>query len=409
MKNNEKSLKQRAKTLIGVMALVITFTVPQNVIAVQQIQGEVIGESILAEMTLEEKVAQMFFITPEALTEVDLVTEAGNTTEAAFSEYPVGGIIYFGQNMESREQVSAMLRRMQDISEKQINIPIFLATDEEGGRVSRLYGGAITDIPYVGDMYSVGKSEDSSEAYQAGRTIGSYMKELNFNVDFAPVADIYSNPENTVIGDRAFGSTAELVSEMVPMAVKGLQSEGVLATLKHFPGHGDTADDSHNGYASSYKTMEELEQCEFLPFYAGIQSNAAFVMMGHISLPNVLDDETPASLSYEIVTEILREKLQFNGIIITDALNMGAIAQNYSSGEATVMAVEAGVDMLLMPADFKTAYETLINSVQEGRISEERINESVLRILQTKRKMKKMNYKDEEEAGKCIAEIVEQN
>lgn len=409
MKNNEKSLKQRAKTLIGVMALVITFTVPQNVIAVQQIQGEVIGESILAEMTLEEKVAQMFFITPEALTEVDLVTEAGNTTEAAFSEYPVGGIIYFGQNMESREQVSAMLRRMQDISEKQMNIPIFLATDEEGGRVSRLYGGAITDIPYVGDMYSVGKSEDSSEAYQVGRTIGSYMKELNFNVDFAPVADIYSNPENTVIGDRAFGSTAELVSEMVPMAVKGLQSEGVLATLKHFPGHGDTADDSHNGYASSYKTMEELEQCEFLPFYAGIQSNAAFVMMGHISLPNVLDDETPASLSYEIVTEILREKLQFNGIIITDALNMGAIAQNYSSGEAAVMAVEAGVDMLLMPANFKTAYETLINSVQEGRISEERINESVLRILQTKRKMKKMNYKDEEEAGKCIAEIVEQN
>ena len=409
MKNNEKSLKQRAKTLIGVMALVITFTVPQNVIAVQQIQGEVIGESILAEMTLEEKVAQMFFITPEALTEVDLVTEAGNTTEAAFFEYPVGGIIYFGQNMESREQVSAMLRRMQNISEKQMNIPIFLATDEEGGRVSRLYGGAITDIPYVGDMYSVGKSEDSSEAYQVGRTIGSYMKELNFNVDFAPVADIYSNPENTVIGDRAFGSTAELVSEMVPMAVKGLQSEGVLATLKHFPGHGDTADDSHNGYASSYKTMEELEQCEFLPFYAGIQSNVAFVMMGHISLPNVLDDETPASLSYEIVTEILREKLQFNGIIITDALNMGAIAQNYSSGEATVMAVEAGVDMLLMPADFKTAYETLINSVQEGRISEERINESVLRILQTKRKMKKMNYKDEEEAGKCIAEIVEQN
>ena len=409
MKNNEKSLKQRAKTLIGVMALVITFTVPQNVIAVQQIQGEVIGESILAEMTLEEKVAQMFFITPEALTEVDLVTEAGNTTEAAFSEYPVGGIIYFGQNMESREQVSAMLRRMQNISEKQMNIPIFLATDEEGGRVSRLYGGAITDIPYVGDMYSVGKSEDSSEAYQVGRTIGSYMKELNFNVDFAPVADIYSNPENTVIGDRAFGSTAELVSEMVPMAVKGLQSEGVLATLKHFPGHGDTADDSHNGYASSYKTMEELEQCEFLPFYAGIQSNVAFVMMGHISLPNVLDDETPASLSYEIVTEILREKLQFNGIIITDALNMGAIAQNYSSGEAAVMAVEAGVDMLLMPADFKTAYETLINSVQEGRISEERINESVLRILQTKRKMKKMNYKDEEEAEKCIAEIVEQN
>lgn len=409
MKNNKKSLKQRGKTLIGVMPLVIMFAVPQNVIAVQQIQGKVIGESILAEMTLEEKVAQMFFITPEALTEVNMVTEAGNTTETAFSEYPVGGIIYFGQNMESREQVSAMLRRMQDISEEEIGIPIFLATDEEGGRVSRLYGGTITDIPYVGDMYSVGESEDSSEAYRVGRTIGNYMKELNFNVDFAPVADVFSNPENTVIGDRSFGSTADLVAEMVPMAVNGLQSEGVLATLKHFPGHGDTADDSHNGYVSSYKTMEELEQCEFLPFYAGIKSNAAFVMVGHISLPNVLNDQIPASLSYEIVTEILREKLQFNGIIITDALNMGAIAQNYSSGEAAVMAVEAGVDMLLMPADFKTAYETLIDSVHEGRISEERINESVLRILQMKRKMKRMSYEDEREEEKCIAEIVEQN
>ena len=223
------------------------------------------------------------------------------------------------------------------------------------------------------------------------------MEELNFNVDFAPVADIFSNPENTVIGDRAFGSDAELVAEMVPMAVKGLQSEGVLATLKHFPGHGDTAEDSHSGYARSYKSLDELENCEFLPFRTGIEANTSFVMMGHISLPNVLDDQTPVSLSHEIVTDILRKKLQFSGIIITDALNMGAIAQNYSSGEAAVMAVEAGVDMLLMPADFQTAYEGLINAVYEGRVSEERIDESVLRILQVKRKMREMSSKNDEE------------
>lgn len=387
MKNNEKSLNHIAKTLILITAMGVMFTVSQDVIAIQQIPGEVMDEDVLANMTLEEKVAQMFFITPEALTGADLVTEAGSWTETAFSEYPVGGLIYFEENMESREQLSAMLMRMQNISEEQIGIPVFLAADEEGGSVSRLYGGTITDIPYVGDMYSVGESGDKNEAYQAGRTIGSYMKELNFNVDFAPVADVFSNPENTVIGDRSFGSDAEFVSEMVSMAVQGLQSEGVLATLKHFPGHGDTTDDSHDGYASSYKSMEELEACEFLPFSAGIKENTAFVMVGHISLPNILDDETPASLSHKIVTETLREKLGFDGIVITDALNMGAIAQNYSSGEAAVMAVEAGVDMLLMPVDFETAYGALINAVRNGRISEKRIDESVLRILQTKNEL----------------------
>ena len=167
--------------------------------------------------------------------------------------------------------------------------------------------------------------------------------------------------------------------------------------MKHFPGHGDTAEDSHSGYARSYKSLDELENCEFLPFRAGIEANASFVMMSHISLPNVLDDQTPASLSHEIVTDILKKKLRFSGIIITDALNMGAIAQNYSSGEAAVMAVEAGVDMLLMPADFQTAYEGLINAVYEGRVSEERIDESVLRILQVKRKMREMSSKNDEE------------
>lgn len=370
---------------------------PEEALAIQRVQGEVVGKEKIENMTLEEKIAQMFFITPEALTGVDQVTGAGELTESAFKNYPVGGIIYFRQNLESREQVIMMLSEMERISEVTTGLPVFLATDEEGGQVSRLYGGGITDIPYVGAMYSVGRSGDAQAAYQIGKTIGSYMEELNFNVDFAPVADIFSNPENTVIGDRAFGSDAELVAEMVPMAVKGLQSEGVLATLKHFPGHGDTAEDSHSGYARSYKSLDELDNCEFLPFRAGIEANASFVMMSHISLPNVLDDQTPASLSHEIVTDILRKKLRFSGIIITDALNMGAIAQNYSSGEAAVMAVEAGVDMLLMPADFQTAYEGLINAVYEGRVSEERIDESVLRILQVKRKMREMSSKNDEE------------
>lgn len=358
----------------------------QKASAAQIIQGKAVGEDTLAGMTIEEKVAQMFFITPEALTGAGQVTGAGETTAQCFSEYPVGGIIYFSGNLESGEQVSSMLSGMQEISKERTGLPVFLATDEEGGRVSRLYGIA-SDIPYIGDMYSVGATGEPQEAYQVGSTIGSYMKNLNFNVDFAPVADVFSNPSNTVIGDRAFGSDAGLVSQMVPMEVQGLQDAGVLATLKHFPGHGDTAEDSHSGYASSYKSLEELEACEFQPFRAGIASNVSFIMMGHISLPNVLNSQLPASLSYEMVTGILRQRLQFNGIIITDALNMGAISANYSSGEAAVMAIEAGVDMLLMPTDFHSAYEAVLGAVRDGRISEERINESVLRIIRMKRKI----------------------
>lgn len=344
-------------------------------------------DKLLNSMTLEEKIAQLFFITPEALTGVATVTEAGDLTEECYKQYPVGGIIYFRENIESRQQLSSVLSRMQEISTERICLPVFLGTDEEGGCVTRIYGSSITDIPYVGSMYSVGKSGDLQAAYKAGNTLGCYLKELGFNVDFAPVADIFTNEENTVIGDRAFGNNVETVSEMVPACVKGLQDAGIEATLKHFPGHGDTAEDSHSGYASSYKNLDELRECELKPFQAGIKADVSLVMVGHISLPDVLDSQTPASLSSEIVQNLLRDEMDFNGVIITDALNMGAISQNYTSADAAISAVKAGVDMLLMPLDFRAAYEALINAVQQGEISEQRINESVRRIIRIKEKM----------------------
>lgn len=344
-------------------------------------------DKLLNSMTLEEKIAQLFFITPEALTGVATVTEAGDLTEECYKQYPVGGIIYFRENIESRQQLSSMLRRMQEISTERIGLPAFLGTDEEGGRVTRIYGSSITDIPYVGSMYSVGTSGDLQAAYETGNTLGCYLKELGFNVDFAPVADIFTNEENTVIGDRAFGNNVETVSEMVPACVKGLQDAGIEATLKHFPGHGDTTEDSHSGYANSYKNLDELRECELKPFQAGIKADVSLVMVGHISLPDVLDSQTPASLSSEIVQNLLRDELDFKGVIITDALNMGAISQNYTSADAAISAVKAGVDMLLMPLDFRAAYEALINAVQEGEISEQRINESVRRIIRIKEKM----------------------
>lgn len=388
-------MNMRARIIYGLCMLLaancglaqnITISAGEN-IQTDIIQNEINEEELLASMSIEEKIAQMFFITPEALTGSGPVTEAGALTEESFEQYPVGGIIYFRENIESRQQLTSMLNHMQEISKERTGLPVFLGVDEEGGRVTRVYGSSITDIPYVEDMYSIGNSLDPQLAYNAGNTIGCYLKDLGFNVDFAPVADIFTNPANTVIGDRAFGSTAETASEMVPMCTRGLQDAGVEAVLKHFPGHGDTAEDSHSGYASSYKSLDELKQCEFLPFQAGISAGASFVMMGHISLPNILDSQVPASLSSLVVQDLLRQELGFDGVIITDALNMGAVSENYTSADAAVKAVEAGVDMLLMPADFAGAYHALVNAVYTGKISEQRIDESVRRIIQVKEKL----------------------
>ena len=339
------------------------------------------AEKILAGMTLEEKAAQLFFIAPEALTGVSQVTAAGEATREAFRNRPVGGIIYFEPNLGETQQVKDMLAGMMEISMDVTGLPVFLATDEEGGQVRRLSGRGFDDVPYIDTMYSVGQTGDKKKAEETGKTIGTYLSEYGFNVDFAPVADIFSNPENTVIADRAFGNDADTVSGMVSSFVKGMKEAGVCATLKHFPGHGDTSEDSHAGGAASYRTLREMEESELLPFQAGIDAGAQFVMAGHISLPSVLPDDTPASLSYDILTGLLRNRMGFEGIIITDALNMGAVTSRYGSADAAVQAFMAGADMILMPADFESAYQGILQAAQYGIISEERLNDSVRRIL----------------------------
>lgn len=380
-----------AAIFLAMMPAAITVAAEETPALIGEIEGRAADietdkkvEELLNNLTTEEKVAQLFCVTPEALTGVDGVTMAGEQTEASYGEYPVGGLVYFQQNILSRRQLLEMLTAMQAISENRTGLPVFLAVDEEGGSVTRVSGKGIEGVPYVGDMYSVGASGDVQQAYAVGKEIGTYLTALNFNVDFAPVADVYTNPANTVIGDRAFGSDAELVSDMIAMNVRGMQETGIKATLKHFPGHGDTEGDTHTGYACSYKTLEEIRSCELLPFKAGIDAGAAFVMAGHISYPNILGDYTPASLSYTMLTDLLRGELGFKGIIITDALNMGAVSCNYSSGDAAVQAILAGADMLLMPADFHSAYAGVCQAVMDGRISEERLNASVRRIIREK-------------------------
>lgn len=348
---------------------------------------EINKDSFIESMTLEEKVAQLFVVAPEALTGVDTATAAGDTTRAAINDYPVGGLVYFQNNILSEEQFTEMIQNVQQYSMERTGLPMFVCVDEEGGTVARISGKGVIDVPYISSMYEVGGTGDTENAYGTGSTIGQYLSRLQINVDFAPVADVLSNPENTVIGSRSFGSDPELVGEMVAAEVKGLKEQGVLATLKHFPGHGDTAQDSHSGAAYSYKTMDELRECELIPFRAGIEAGADLVMMGHISLPNILEDDTPASLSYTMVTEVLREELGFDGVVITDGMNMGAIANQYTSGDAAVQAILAGGDLILMSADFYGAYAGVLSAVQAGTISEERLDESLRRIFALKEKI----------------------
>lgn len=341
-------------------------------------------EEILQGLTLEEKVAQMFVVLPEALTGVRPVTSAGETTKAAFDRLPVGGIIYMKENLTSPEQTEEMLFATQTYSMERLGLPVFLAVDEEGGTVARVGGREEFGIPAMENMAQVGASGDLTRAREVGAALGGYLSRLGFNLDFAPDADVWSNPENEVVRHRSFGSDAALVADMSMEVLYGLNENGIYGCLKHFPGHGATQGDTHAGYAYTDKTLEELKECELIPFQRGIEEDVEFIMVGHISLPNVTGNDMPVSLSRELVTDLLRREMGYEGIVITDALDMGAISKNYSSQEAAVLAVEAGVDILLMPKDLEEAYQGLLAAVKEGSISQARIDESLRRILKVK-------------------------
>ncbi|MCD8364627.1 MAG: N-acetylmuramoyl-L-alanine amidase, partial [Clostridiales bacterium] len=358
----------------------------------------------LEKLTLEEKIAQMFVVTPEALTGVSTAVQAGSTTQAAIEAYPVGGIIYMADNLQTPSQTTQMLENTMAYSQEAVGLPIFLSIDEEGGSVARVASNSAFGVTDVGDMCDIGASGDTEAAYEAGKTIGSYLSELGFNLDFAPVADVLTNSENQVVKKRSFGSDADLVSEMVEREVTGLEEEGVIACIKHFPGHGATGGDTHESSVAAYRTLEELYESELVPFADQIEAGISFIMVGHFSLPEVTGDDTPCSLSSAIVTDLLREEMGYDGIVITDALNMSAVSDMYSSAQAAVRAVEAGVDMLLMPEDFHSAYNGLLDAVESGEISEERIDESVTRILSVKMQMD--SYADDSDEAKEITGTV---
>ena len=345
-------------------------------------------ESILENMSLEEKVAQLFFITPEELTGYQLVTQCGDTTYAALNRYPVGGLIYFTGNLETPDQTRDMIDKAKAYMQRETGIPLFTGVDEEGGRVVRVAENNAFNVTRFRPMGEMAASGNADEVYNAGNAIGAYLNDLGFNLDFAPVADVITNPANTAIGDRSFGDDKDRVSEMAKAFAQGLSANDVLAVYKHFPGHGGTGEDTHDGYAFTMRTKEELLETELVPFRKAIDDGIGMIMVAHISLPALTGDDTPATLSKEIVTDLLRDEMGFEGVIITDALNMGAIANTYTAGESAVYALQAGCDMLLMPADFKTAYQAVLGAVRDGTLSGTQIDRSVLRILDLKQRIR---------------------
>lgn len=341
----------------------------------EQIEDQIKG------MTIEEKVAGLFVVTPESITGIDHVVQAGEVTQNALEKYPVGGIIYFAKNIQSEKQLSEMIQNTIGFSK----YPLFISVDEEGGTVARLANSTI-GVSKVAPMADIGETGDINLAKEAGTTIGTYLSDYGFNVNFAPVADLLTNEESPM-ENRSFGSDPIMVSEMVRGFVESIQAKNVSSCIKHFPGIGDSEIDTHEGMASIKTTLEEMRTREFLPFIAGIEANTDFVMIGHVTV-NDLDRENTASLSSAVINDILREELGYEGIVITDALNMKAITDKYAPEEIAIKALDSGVDMLLMPENFQVTYEAMLKAVKTGMISEERLDESLERIYKVKFKYK---------------------
>ena len=346
-------------------------------------------KDVLGKMSLREKVGQLFIVRPEALVEnsnAETAPATDRVDDAVISrieEYPVGGIALFSRNITSAEQLPMFISDLQSSSK----YPLFIAVDEEGGRVARIANSDFFNVASYKSMEDIGKAGDASKAEEVGRQIGFYLKELGFNLDFAPVADTNTNPQNIVIGDRSYGSDPALVARMVSAQLDGMHDSGIMGTLKHFPGHGDTKDDTHSGYVSIEKTWDELKECELVPFITALPK-ADMVMVSHITAVNVTSDKLPTSMSETMITGKLRNELGYDGVIITDAMAMGAVADNYTSAEAAVTAVKAGVDIVLMPLNLDEAFNGVMNAVTDGEISMERLDESVMRILKLKARYK---------------------
>ncbi len=368
-------------------------------------------ENLLASLTLEQKIAQLFFVTPESVTGFNQVTEAGSVTETALNNRTPGGIIYFDKNLLDSAQTKALLNGTQKYAMAANGLPILLGVDEEGGSVSRIAKNSDFGVSNTDTMAKIGKTGDASNALSAGQHIGEYLSALGFNVDFAPVSDVVLEDGSSAMGDRSFGSDASLVSSMSSQFSAGLQDKGIISCMKHFPGLGRADENTDFTEVSIHAELSSLEEKDLIPYKEGIENGISMIMVGNMSYPAISGDDRPACMSSTIITDILRKKMGYSGVVVTDALNAKAVANKYSSGEAALAVIKAGGDMLLMPENFDEAYQAVLDAVTDGTITEERIDESVRRILTVKLEMaaaKDMGKIPPAEVHETVSEDVEE-
>lgn len=364
------------------------------------------AKEIVSNMTLEEKLGQM--IMPdfrmwqeEGTKEPSDLTEINSEVAEIIDKYDLGGVILFAENVKEISQTTTLIHDLQEvaINDKDGNLPLLITLDQEGGIVTRLGEG--TNLP--GNM-ALGATRSEKSSYDAGYLIGRELNALGVNVNFAPVLDTNNNPENPVIGVRSISSNPELAGKLGKNIAKGIQDQGVAATAKHFPGHGDTSTDSHYGLPMVNKSIEELRETELKPFKIAIENGIDMIMTAHIQFPQIEKDTfiskkdgsqivIPATLSDDIITGILREEMGYDGVVITDAMNMKAISDHFGELESTKMAINAGIDIILMPTILRNNEDVkkldyivngILDSIKSGEIKEEEITDSVERIVKLK-------------------------
>ncbi|MBA2175061.1 beta-N-acetylhexosaminidase [Halobacillus locisalis] len=359
------------------------------------------AKKTLASMSEEDKLAQLLFVGVEG-------TTLSETERNMIESGHVGGVVLLGRNVKNANQLNLLVSSIKEAN--QSPVPLFIGIDEEGGRVSRI-PSSLSNLP---SSERIGELNDKEISEQVGSVLARKVKHFGINMNFAPVLDINNNPANEVIGDRSFGQTPAKVGNLGVATMQGIESEGIVPVIKHFPGHGDTSVDSHYKLPVIDKTVQQLESFEWKPFKQAIAAGADVIMTAHILFP-ALDDQYPATFSEKIIQGVLREQLNYDGLVITDDMAMGAIANDYGTTEAAVRSVQAGADMVMLTdtrnGNFQNVHTALKQAVEQETVSLEQVNESVERILQTKQKYELNSPQEqvkEDELNEDISQIWEQ-
>jgi len=330
----------------------------------------------ISKLTVKQKIGQIMIFGFDGQT-------VPSHMEMLFRDYHLGGIIYFRRNVGKSEQIKQLCDSLQQLSANHNNIPLSIAVDQEGGMVARID----QDVTLMPGQMTIGATGNAEYAYEAGRISGMELAQMGITVNFAPVLDVNNNAQNPVIGIRSFGESAELVAQLGKSMINGYQEIGISACAKHFPGHGDTTADSHYELPSVAHDLERIHAIELVPFKAAIEAEVDMIMTAHVQFPAIEPDGKPATLSYRVLTELLREELGFRGLIVTDCLEMNAISHGIGVGRGAVESFKAGADLILVSHRLErqlAAFQAIEAAIETGEISEARLDESVERILKVK-------------------------